>query len=41
MHSLIIDCINGIIGNFEENNGVSGNDIYLMVFAGNTTMMHF
>ena len=41
MHGLIIDCINKIIDTFEKNNGVSHEDIYLMVFAGNTTMMHF
>jgi len=41
MHDLIIDCINKIIGTFERNNGISSEDIYLMVFAGNTTMMHF
>lgn len=41
MHKLIIDCINGAIEVFSQNNNISQDDIYMSVFAGNTTMAHF
>jgi len=41
MHKIIIDSLNKIIGIFEQNNGILREYIYSIVFAGNTTMMHF
>lgn len=41
MHKTIIDCVNHIMKQFAEKNGISGTEIYSAVFAGNTTMMHF
>lgn len=41
MHTTIINCVNGILEQFAEKNGINVNEIYSAVFAGNTTMMHF
>ncbi|HOJ10174.1 MAG TPA: ASKHA domain-containing protein [Clostridiales bacterium] len=41
MHKVIIDCVNKIVDVFAENNSIEKNDIYSVVFAGNTTMIHF
>lgn len=41
MHKAVIGCINLILEQFCERNGIGSDDIYSAVFAGNTTMMHF
>lgn len=41
MHNAIIDCINSIAAEFCNNNGIRQEQIYHLVFAGNTTMCHF
>lgn len=41
IHREIIGCINHIIETFSQNNGIESSDIYIAVFVGNTTMIHF
>lgn len=41
MHKEIIDFINLMIEVFSKRNNIEKNDIYTVVFVGNTTMMHF
>lgn len=41
MNDEIVSCMNGMIGYFAGNTGISAGDIYACVFVGNTTMMHF
>ncbi len=41
MNGHLMDCINDLIKQLAEENGLKENDIYLASFAGNTTMMHF
>lgn len=41
MNSVIIESINGILEHFSTSNSISLQDIYSLVFVGNTTMLHF
>ncbi|HHW48019.1 MAG TPA: DUF4445 domain-containing protein [Clostridiaceae bacterium] len=41
INDAIIKCINEMIGHFAEKNNIKKTDIYAVVLAGNTTMMHF
>ncbi len=41
MHREIVSCINRIVSDFSERNGIGVDDIYAITFVGNTTMMHF
>lgn len=41
MHDTIADCVNLILKQLSEKNGIMAVEIYSAVFAGNTTMMHF
>lgn len=41
MHETISQCMNAIVAHLTQNQGITPFDVYEMVFAGNTTMMHF
>ncbi len=41
MHAALMDCLNLILRQFSNRNGIGTAEIYSAIFAGNTTMMHF
>ncbi len=40
LQGLVVETINGLLGQLAERNGLSANDIYKMAVSGNSTMIH-